>query len=260
VTIDELLGLDGDLVRPGEDWRNQWGATFGGYVAAVALHALERAAPPGQTLSVACVSFVKPLRMHEARLAIETYRSGKTASALGVRLEQDGEPAAVATGWTSTETDTGTRVDAPRPAVGLPEAYEPRAGGDGEVAFVDREFELRPVPTPPDGTAAYQWMRLTRVRTAAGEVWPAAAIALVADMVGAGQFRAARLVLEEPQVLLSLDLTLHLAGRALGPWLLCAFDNVVLDRGRAIGRGELWGEDGAFVASVTQQSLVRQLR
>jgi acyl-CoA thioesterase len=38
------------------------------------------------------------------------------------------------------------------------------------------------------------------------------------------------------------------------------FDNVALDRGRVIGRGELYDERGRFVASVTQQSLVRPFR
>jgi acyl-CoA thioesterase len=229
-------------------------------VAALALHALERAAPAGQTLSLAAVSFVQPLRVAEARLAVDVYRSGKTATALGVRLEQGGGPAAVATGWASAAADTGARVDVRRPTVGGPEAYEPRTAGDTTVPFVDRELELRPVPTPDEGTAAAQWMRLTRVEIAGGEPWPAAAVAVVADMVGAGQYRAAHLLRDVPQVLLSLDLTLHLVDQARGPWLLAEFDNVALDRGRAVGRGELWSEDGRFVASVTQQSLVRPSR
>jgi acyl-CoA thioesterase-2 len=260
VTLEELLGIDGDRVVPGEGWGNQWGATFGGYVAGVALHALERAAPPEQVLSVAHVVFVQPLRTHEARLEVEIHRSGGSATSLGVRLQQDGAPAALATAWTSAEIAQGGRVDVPRPEAGPPAEYEPRLAEDDQVGFVDREFEIRPVPTSADGTAALQWMRLTRVEIGDDDPWPAAALGIVADMVGAGQFRAARLALGEPHALLSLDLTLHLVDRARGPWLLGAFDNVALGNGRVVGRGELYDERGAFVASVTQQSLVRPFR
>jgi len=169
-------------------------------------------------------------------------------------------PAALASGWASADAEQPARVDVVRPRVGPPDDYEPREPGDDSVRFVGRDFELRPVPGDEAATFAAQWMRLKRVPVGADEPWPAAALGLVADMVGAGQFRAVRLALGEPHALLSLDLTIHLVAPARGPWLLGAFDNVALDRGRVVGRGELYDESGRFLASVTQQSLVRRFR
>jgi acyl-CoA thioesterase-2 len=258
VTIEEVLGIDGAVVRPGDGWGNQWGATFGGYVAGVVMHALERAAPDGQLLSVAGVSFVQPLRTHEARVAVDVVRGGRTATSLTARLEQDGATVAVATGWTSTDAKQPQRVDVVRPHVGPPEQYEPRRWRDDTVHFVDRDFEIRPVTT--DGVRTVEWLRLRRVEIGAADAWPAGALGVVADMVGAGQFRAAHAALGERHALLSLDLAVHAVAPARGPWLLGDFDNVALAHGRVIGRGELYDERGEFVASVTQQSLVRPFR
>jgi acyl-CoA thioesterase-2 len=260
VTIDELLGIDGSRVVPGDGWGNQWGATFGGYVAGVLLHALERAAPEGQVLSAAHVSFVQPLRTHEARLDIELHRGGRTATSLGARLEQDGQPVALATGWATAAVEQSGRTDTAPPDAGPPGDYPAQISRDESVGFVAREFEIRPVPRPSRGTAAVQWMRLTRIALADDEPWPAAALGIVADMVGAGQFRAAVLALGAPHALLSLDLVVQLVDRARGPWLLGAFDHVALAEGRTIGRGELYDGSGRFVAAVTQQSLVRPFR
>src|SRR5262249_57784201 len=47
MTIEELLGIDGDVVRLPDGWGNQWGTTYGGYMAAILLHAFERRRPPG---------------------------------------------------------------------------------------------------------------------------------------------------------------------------------------------------------------------
>jgi acyl-CoA thioesterase len=103
-------------------------------------------------------------------------------------------------------------------------------------------------------------MRLTRLRIPEDAPWPAAAVGLVADMVGAGPYRAISLTLGKPHATLALDLTVHLAAAPLGPWVLGVFDNVAFGHGRAIGRGELYDERGTFAASITQQSLVRPIR
>jgi acyl-CoA thioesterase len=260
VTVEELLGVDGARVVPEAGWGNQWGATFGGYVAGVVMHALEREAPAGQILTAAHVAFLQPLRTHEAVLAIETHRSGRTATSLGARLEQDGQPVAIANGWASADGEPARRIDVARVEAGPPGDHEPRVSRDDSVGFVARDFEIRPVPHARTATAATQWMRLTRLELGPDEALPAGALGLVADMVGSGQFRAAELALGTPQALLSLDLVVHLVERARGPWLLGAFDHVALADGRTVGRGELYDEGGRFVASVTQQSLVRPFR
>jgi acyl-CoA thioesterase len=138
VTIEEVLGIDGDAVVPGAGWGNQWGAIFGGYVAGVVMHALERAVPPQQSLSAVNVAFLRPLLTHAARLSAETHRRGRTATALGARLEQDGEPVAVATAWASADDEQPVRVDVVRPDVRPPHAYEPRPWRDDVVPRASR--------------------------------------------------------------------------------------------------------------------------
>jgi acyl-CoA thioesterase-2 len=261
MTVEELLGIEGDVVSPSAGWGNQWGSTFGGYVAAVLMHALERAVPEGQSLTTAQLGFVQPLRTEPTgRLTVDVIRNGRTATSLSGRVEQNGSTAAVALGWSSVEIDQPSRVDATRHEVRPPEEYEERVRddtGDEALAFVGRDFDMRTVPTPNDGTLALQWMRLRRLELGEDDPWPAAGIGLVADMVGAGQFRAAMLALGTEHALLSLDLTVHLAAVPRGPWVLGVFDSVGLQHGRAIGRGELYDRSGTLVASITQLSLIR---
>jgi acyl-CoA thioesterase len=220
LTIEELLGIDGDVVRPPAGWTNQWGSTFGGYVAGVLMHALEREAPEGQSLTTAQMGFVQPLREQpDAQLSVEVHRIGRSASSLSARVEQDGAVTSVALGWSSVVIEQPSRIDVTRHEAGLPEDYEPRPDFAG-LDFVDRDFDMRHVPTADDSTLHLQWMRLKRLGLGEDDRWPAGAIGLVADMVGAGQYRAAELELGEPHALLSLDLTVHLASAPHGPWLL----------------------------------------
>jgi len=259
VTIEELLGVDGNVVRPPPGWTNQWGSTFGGYVAGVLMHALERDRPEGQSMTTAQMGFVQPLREQpDARLSVEVHRIGRSASSLSARVEQGDAITSVALGWSSVVIEQPSRIDVAQHEVGSPEEYEPRGLDGGEqLEFVERDFDMRHVPTADDSTLHLQWMRLKRLELGDGDPWPAGAIGLVADMVGAGQYRAAELELGEPHALLSLDLTVHLAAAPHGPWLLGVFHNVALANGRVIGRGELYDRNGTFAAGVTQLSLVR---
>ena len=125
---------------------------------------------------------------------------------------------------------------------------------------MEREFDLRTVPTPDDGTLAIQWMRLTRLDLAEDEPWPAAALGLICDMVGAGPYRATLLALGTEHATLALDLTLHIATALRGPWALGVFENIAMTGGRVTGQGELFDERGGFVARITQQMLVRPIR
>lgn len=261
MTIEELLGIDGDVLLPAEGWENQWGVTYGGYVAAVLLHAFERRIPSEHSISMAQVSFVQPLRPEsDGRLSVEVHRSGSAATALTGRIEQAGATAAVGTAWAAASIEQPSRTDVARPPVGSPADYDRHTSGESRSSFIDRDFDLRVVPTPDDATRWLQWIKLTRLEIADEAPWPAAAVGLVADMVGAGPYRAMSLTLGGPHASLALDLTIHLATPPLGPWILAVFDNVALAWGRAIGRGELYDERGAFAGSVTQQSLVRPIR
>ncbi|GAA1008223.1 hypothetical protein Aple_070770 [Acrocarpospora pleiomorpha] len=259
--IDELLGIDGDTLRPPSGWGNMWGATFGGYVAAVMLQSFERNAPEGQSVAGAHIAFARPLRTEpEARLVVDVHHRGRSGAAFSGRIDQGDATTTAGIAWATVEADQPSRVEVSPPDVGPPEAYERNVSRGGENTFVDRDFDMRRVPTPEDGTLMLQWMRLTRLRVEDGESWPVAALGLVADMVGAGQYRAAQLTAGEKYGALSLDLTIHVAAIPRGPWLLGVFENLALDRGRTIGRGLLYDQHGTFAASLTQQSLVRAIR
>jgi acyl-CoA thioesterase len=259
--IEQLLGIDGAAVYPSRGWGNRWGSTYGGYVAAILLAAFERRIPPEHSISMAQVGFVHPLQTElTGRLSTEVHRSGSAATALTGHVEQDGTAAAVGMAWAAASIEQPSRTDVVAPQVDAPQTYARQLRGDDRDSFVDREFDLRPVATPDDGTLWVQWIRLNRLQIAHGEPWPASAVGLVADMVGAGPFRAAALTLGNSHATLALDLTLHLAALPVGPWVLGVFHNVALAGGRGIGRGELYDESGTFVASITQQSLVRPIR
>ena len=130
--VERLLGMSPAAgstfeVLPDRQWVNNWGAVYGGYVAGVLVHALDRATPEGQQLSIAHVNFVSALRTLPARTTVEAVRRGRTASCLLARLEQDGRPAAIATGWTTAAIPGGpSRFDLPAPPARAPLEHPPR--------------------------------------------------------------------------------------------------------------------------------------
>jgi acyl-CoA thioesterase len=264
VTIEELLGIDGDIVRQRADWHNTWGATFGGYVAGVLVHAIDRSAPTGQSLATAHVSFVEAMKHGPpARLVVEVHRRGRNASAFVARLEQAGAVVATASAWTTTEIDQASRVETQRPVVDNPAAYHTREMSGDRLEFIDREFDLRPVTVPSDPgpeTMTLQWMRLRRLSLKDGEPLPVAVVAMFADMAGAGAYRAIQLELEGPHVMLATGLSMHLFGVPRGPWILGAFRHQVMMGGRAIGGGELYCQGDGFMATASQTALVREMR
>jgi acyl-CoA thioesterase len=264
MTIEELLGIDGDIVRQRADWHNTWGATFGGYVAGVLVHAIDRSTPTGQSLATVHVSFVEAMKHGPpARVEVEVHRRGRNASAFVARLEQAGAVVATASAWTTTEIDQASRIETHRPLVDRPGAYATRKMSGDRLEFIDREFDLRPVSPASNvdaETVTLQWMRLRRLSLADGEPLPAAVVAMFADMAGAGAYRAIQLELEGPHVMLATGVSMHLFGVPRGPWILGAFRHQVMMGGRAIGGGELYCQDDGFMASVSQTALVRAMR
>jgi len=271
--LERVLGVsaiaDGSLdVAPDSQWRNQWGAIFGGYVAGVLVHALERAAPDGQQLSIAHVCFVNALRAEPARASVETVRRGRTASCLEARLHQDGRVSALATGWTSGEPPgQPARYDRAPPPAGAPEEHAARSSPELEpgeaLSFSRNHFEVREV-AGHDGPASEpvrraEWYRLPALAVADDEPMPLGGLALVADMIGGPQYHTAKDLLGTQPALLSLDLSLHIFAAPLGPWLLSATESAGVAHGRAIATGACYDASRALVATVAQQSLVRPM-
>lgn len=264
--LDSLLGLEptaeGVALAPPGEWRNQWGAIFGGYVAAAALRALELHAPEGQEPTAIHVDFLTRMRDAPASIGLDRGRTGESASHATATMRQDGAPISIATGWyTEPRPSRPGRFEMVAPPVADPEGYEALLPGSEErLAFVGREFDIRPIPrlATEEPFRVDQWIRLRALD--ADETLPAAAVAMVADMVGRGQYDLAHMHFGRRQLLLSLDLTIHLVGAAQGPWLLLSSEGIALEQGRAIGRGTIFDSRRRYVGSIGQQSLIREFR
>lgn len=264
--LDSLLGLqptaDGVALAPPGEWRNQWGAIFGGYVAAAAFRALELHAPEGQEPTAVHVDFLTRMRDAPASIGLDRGRTGDSASHATATMRQDGAPVSIATGWyTEPRPSHPGRFEMAAPPAGDPEGYEPvRPESEERLAFVGREFDIRPIPrAATEGPFRVdQWIRLRALE--AGGALPAAAVAMVADMVGRGQYDLARLHFGRRRLLLSLDLTIHLVDVAQGPWLLLSSEGIALEQGRAVGRGAVFDSRRRYVGSIGQQSLIREFR
>jgi acyl-CoA thioesterase len=261
LTIEELLGIDGDDVLPEAAWRNQWGAAFGGYVAAVLMNALEAKTPAAHSLSVAHIGFLQPLRAQSpARVSVDVHRSGNSATAMTARIKQAESVVAVATGWALADVEHPAIIDAPAPPAPAPTELARDAVGSAENPFVERDFDMRTVPTPEDPARWLHWVMLRRLGIADDAAWPLAALGLIADMLGGAPYRSMASQLTGAYATIALDLTVHIAAAPRGPWALGAYDSVAVVNGRAIGRGLIYDATGRFAASITQQSLVRPRR
>ncbi len=256
--IGGLLGVEGDRVRVPDGWDNLWGGTYGGYVAAALVHAFESRTPPGMELAGAHVSFPRPLQPgRDAGLLVETHHQGASAAAFSGRLTQEGETQAVGIAWATRHDDLPSLVDVSCPVVGPPESYATRLGGPRHT-FFERDLEVRQVESRDDSRTVLQWMRLPSLEMGDEDTWSVAGLALVADMIGAGQVRATRHAIGDAYGAISLDLSVQVAAPGRGAWLLGVFDNLALDSGRTIGRGFLYDQSGTLIAVLTQQSLVRR--
>ena len=259
--VDEVLGIQRQAVSPPAIWRNLWDAAYGGYVAAVMVRGLERCTLPRQPIVGAHVAFVRPLRVSlSATLTAEVHRTGRSTCSVSGQLVQNGAVAALGTGWARAPGDGPTRVDVVCPEVAEPEDYELAQRDPESGAFVGVDLDLRPVPTPADTTLALQWMRLARIAVGQTSPWPVPALALAADLVGMGQYRAVQLAMGDGFGTIAVDLTLHVVADAQSAWLLGAYENVALGSDRTIGRGFLFDERRQLVAKVVQQSLIRRVQ
>jgi acyl-CoA thioesterase-2 len=248
-------------VSPSTLWTNNWGAAYGGYVAGLVIHALEAGTPVGQQLTVVQLSFLRKLAVDRpAQLRCSVLHAGSSATAMQGALEQDGQSVAVALGRSTVTIDQPSSLKPAPAGVPAPENCERRRPSGRGSAFLETEFDLREVPTPAMGTTDIQWTRLPRLGLGPHEAWPAAALALVADMAGAGTYRAIREATGVPHAQLALDLTLHITDQLCGPWALSVASHSALAGGRGVGHADIYDARGRLVASATQSALVRPFR
>jgi acyl-CoA thioesterase len=264
-------GLDADtaLEPAGEGrWRGEisrrWWiqeGPYGGYISAFLVGALmlavDDAARAPRSLTV---HFIAPPAAGPVEIAATVERTGRSATAVSLRMEQDGVPVALALGaagvWREGEPEWShsTAPDVPGPL----EAPEiPRVEGMPEFM---RRYDVRWVagggPGNPGGRARnLAWARLR----------PAApldhlAVTSLADTLMPAAFS----LLGRFVIVPTLDLTIHfrspLPPDGAGEWALVGFESRLSAGGTWEEDGEVWSQDGRLLAQSRQLAMIREPR
>ena len=262
-------GLDADTaLEPAGDgrWRGtiskRWWiqqGPYGGYVSAFLTRALMLAVDddrrPPRSLSV---HFLEPPAAGPVEIAASVERTGRSATAVSLRMEQDGRPVALALGaagaWRDGEPEW-MDVDPPDVRGPLESPEIPKAAG--MPPFMER-YDVRWVagggPENPGSHARNMaWVRLS----------PAApldhlAVTSLSDTIVPAAFS----LLGRFVIVPTLDLTIHFRSPlpVPGEWALVAFSSRMSAGGTWEEDGEVWSQDGRLLAQSRQLAMIREPR
>lgn len=222
-----------------------FGGTHGGYVAALALRAMRRAAGDRtpRSLTVHLLDRIAPgaLELH-ARLD----REGATMSAASLRAEQDGAPVATALAAFGDARPGIDHQTLAMPAVPAPQACRPLLDKPVPQARAGLLVEHRPAAPPLPLTGGGQarilvWMRLVEERPI-----DALSACVLADSGPPALYG----LLDRYVAIPSTDITLHFAdvgAAAASPWVLAAIRTARAAGGYVVEDAELWTPGGALV-------------
>jgi acyl-CoA thioesterase len=223
----------------------------GGFVAALAARALERAVDkPPRSLTL---HYMAPPAEGPIEIEVFVEREGRTTSFVRLAFTQQGQPVASALAacapWLEghPEWDDARRPDAPPPL-----ECEPLPFVDGMPVFL-RNYEMRWLGWDTSRRPAWigGWMRTAEPRPTDH--------ALLAAMTDA-LMPPAFLRLQERPFVPTIDLTIHFrAPLPAGPhpWVLGIFTSAVGAGGVTSEDGQLWSEDGRLLAESRQLAIVR---
>ena len=225
----------------------------GGYLAAIAVHALQAAADPGdRPLRSLTIHYLRAPEAGPATIEVIPEREGRSVTFARLAMSQDGRQfatglAVLSRGGEGFELATVRAPDVPGPdeIAALPDA-------DGAPPFA-RHFDYRPAVEPAQSGEAVTggWLRLRQ------EDHPldAALVAALCD----SWFPAVFSVVHEPMAVPTLDLTVHL--RAPLPreadWVLGRFATRTAGDGLLEEDAELFSPDGVLLAHSRQLALAR---
>jgi acyl-CoA thioesterase len=260
-TTPPTLDADTALERIGEGrWRGEiserWWilqGPYGGYLSAFLVRALREAVGDARRLprSLSAHFLAAPVA-GPVEVAATVERSGGSATAVTLRMEQDGRPMvlALANAGEWREQDPAWD-DARPPEVPGPEAC-PEVPLAGLPPFLDN-FEIRWAEGEPGRARNVTWVR-PRPATPLDHI---AVTALADTMIPAAFTRFGR-----PLVVPTLDLTVHF--RAPLPvedeWALCVFESRLAAGGTWEEDGEVWSRGGRLLAHSRQLAVVREPR
>jgi acyl-CoA thioesterase II len=252
---------------------------FGGQVAGQALMAAGRTVPPERGVHSLHSYFLRPGDPHEEiRYAVDRIRDGRSFTTRRVVAWQLRKGEDVAIFALTADFHAGEKAVAqhslPMPQVPRPETLpgiEEIAARHGERAAwmsamgraVEQRFLEDPFATPPKfppDTRAWTWFRV------AGELKGdpfvhSAALTFVSDLtlLSAGFARLGGGWPDFAGASLDHAVWFHQPVRA-GDWFLYETDSPAASAGRALCFGHIWSADGAHVATVAQEGLIRSLQ
>jgi acyl-CoA thioesterase len=223
---------------------------FGGYVAGLLTRAMVAAVDdPARRPRSLTVHFVEAPKAGAVEISTTIERSGRSATTVSLRLEQDGAPVALALGSCAAWRDGEPEWAAAPPDAPAPDACERLQRVDPLPGFLDR-FEIRPVgPITGNGARNLAWLRLDPPRaldhlalTALSDGWMPAAFSKLGRPFGAP----------------TVDLTIHFrAPVPSGEWVLAEYRSRFSAGGAWEEDGELWAPDGTLLAQSRQLALIR---
>lgn len=266
-TLDtEVRERDGALLARIDDRWDIWGPN-GGYLAAIALRAAGRHAAAGQRPAGISCQYLRRGRFGEARIEVETLKSGRNASCFGVTMLQEGERTLTAQVWTMAD-GPGSGPDyreLAMPNVPPPEALKPPRADPGGFSFwsnFDRRYASRErhgLPNP-DGARTTRWVRFHGWEPGGDRfLADARALLLIDTLLWPAHWsrRAERLDYVGP----SLDVSVWFhASSAADEWLLADTAAPSAADGLVYGEGRVWARDGRLLASGASNMMVMPLR
>lgn len=262
----ELTERDGTLVARVHDRWDIWGPN-GGYLAAIALRAAGLAAGDGQRPAGISCQYLRRGRFGEARLEVETLKSGRNASCFAVTMVQEGERTLTAQVWTMAAAAAAEPAyrDLAMPDVPPPEALLPPPADPGGFAFWSN-FELRYASPErhgranPAGARTTRWVRFKGYRPDADRFLASARALLLIDTLlwpAHWSRRAEQLDYVGP----SLDVSVWFhASSAADEWLLADATAPLAGDGLVYVEGRVWAGDGRLLASGASNMMVMPLR
>jgi acyl-CoA thioesterase len=232
---------------------------YGGYISALLVRALIAAVDdPGRPPRSFTVHFLAPPTAGAVEIAATIERTGRSATAVSLRMEQDGTTVALALAscgaWRDGEPEWAEAAmpDVPGP---LDSAEIPPAEGMPEFM---RRYDIRWVAgggpeRPGSHPRNMAWARLRP----AGPLDHLAVTSLSDTLVPAAFSLLGRFV-----IVPTLDLTIHFRSLlpAAGEWALVAFSSGLSAGGTWEEDGEVWSQDGRLLAQSRQLALIREPR
>jgi acyl-CoA thioesterase len=234
----------------------------GGYLAALVLRALVDAVGDAERAPRSLtIHYLSPAAEGPARVLVRTERSGRSATSLSARLEQDGRVVLLALATFARSREALEFQDLHMPEVAPAEALSQREPAHGRTVPMRARFDTRPAFGTPESPASSRAISGGYLRLAEPFVPDAPALAMFCDAwpptVALRQDFAPGGMRGVP----TLDLTVHFrapipADALPDDFYLCVFRSHTARDGFLEEDGEIWTRGGVLLAQSRQLALL----